>query len=313
MALSEFNLIARYFKQAQLSNAHTRLGVGDDCAIYNVPQGFELALTMDTMVEGVHFLPGCAPEALGHKLLAVNLSDLASMGAEPSAVLLALTLPAVEEAWLASFAQGLFALAQRYHVDLIGGDTTRGPRTLTLQALGLLPCGQNLRRSAAQPGDVICVTGNLGDAGLGLKIAQGGFASPYADTALTQFYLPEPQVAAGLALRDLAHACIDISDGLVADLWHIADNSAVAAEIYWETLPLSQAVQHYIATTGDWQLPLVAGDDYQLCFTISPEKLVDLNIAYWVIGKVTAGAGVAVYQHGVVQQLNRRGYEHFSA
>lgn len=313
MALSEFNLIDRYFKQAQLTNAQTRLGIGDDCAIYAVPEGFELALTMDTMVEGVHFLPGCAAEALGHKLLAVNLSDLASMGAEPSAVLLALTLPAVDEAWLADFAQGLFGLAQRYQVDLIGGDTTRGPLTLTLQAIGLLPCGRNLRRSAAQVGDVICVTGTLGDAGLGLKIAQGDFASPYAETALAQFYRPEPQIAAGLVLRDLAHAGIDISDGLVADLWHITENSAVAAEINYEALPLSRAVKHYIATTGDWSLPLVAGDDYQLCFTLSPEKLVDLDFAYTAIGKITSGTGVAVYKHGVIQQLNRRGYEHFSA
>ena len=166
MALSEFDLIDRYFKTPAKLNGSTRLGIGDDCALLSPPLGYELALTTDTMVEQVHFLAGTDPEALGHKLLAVNLSDLASMGAEPAAVMLALTLPTVDADWLQAFARGFLTLARQYGVDLIGGDTTRGPLTLSVQALGLVPVNQAMRRSAARVGDIIGMTGQLGDAGL---------------------------------------------------------------------------------------------------------------------------------------------------
>jgi thiamine-monophosphate kinase len=173
MALSEFNLIERFFCQQRVKNPSTQLGIGDDCALLTLPSGYQLAVTTDTMVENVHFFAGTDPAQLGHKLLAVNLSDLASMGAKPVSVSLALTLPTVNEDWLAAFAQGFLDLANRYHVDLIGGDTTAGPLTLTVHALGLVPQGKALTRSAAKVGDFIYVTGSLGDAGLGLKIKQG--------------------------------------------------------------------------------------------------------------------------------------------
>ena len=173
MALSEFSLIQRFFTQQGIKNPSTRLGIGDDCALLSIPDGYELAVTTDTMVENVHFFSNADPEQLGHKLLAVNFSDLASMGAKPLSVTLALTLPHADEAWLSAFATGFLNLAQRYSVDLIGGDTTSGALTLTVQALGIVPRGQALTRSTAQVGDLIYLSGNIGDAGLGLKIAQG--------------------------------------------------------------------------------------------------------------------------------------------
>ena len=255
MPVSEFALIQRFFTQQPVKNPSTRLGIGDDCALLAVPEGFELAITTDTMVENVHFFAGTDPELLGHKLLAVNLSDLAAMGAKPVSVTLALTLPKVDETWLTAFAKGFLNLAERYSVDLIGGDTTSGPLTLTVQAMGLVPKGQALRRSAARPGDFIYMTGCLGDAGLGLKIKQG-YNCADSDAALTRFNRPEPQIGAGLALIGIANACIDISDGLAGDLGHILEQSRVGACLDWEALPLSKAVLAYINDTGDWSMPL---------------------------------------------------------
>jgi thiamine-monophosphate kinase len=211
--ISEFSLIDRFFKRHSVNKDVTRLGIGDDCALLSIPTGYELAVTTDTMVENVHFFADCNPFDLGYKLLAVNLSDLASMGAKPLAVTLALTLPKVDETWLTQFAAGFFALADKYHVDLIGGDTTSGPLTLTVTALGLVPTGQALKRSTAKSGDIICVTGYLGDAGLGLKINQG-YDCKQPDAALKRFNQPDPQVETGQALIGIANACIDISDGL---------------------------------------------------------------------------------------------------
>jgi thiamine-monophosphate kinase len=184
-SIAEFSLIDRFFKRQTVNKTVTQ-GIGDDCALLKIPQGYELAITTDTMVENVHFFAGSDPYQFGHKLLAVNLSDLASMGAKPLAVTLALTLPKVDENWLTQFAAGFFALADRYSVDLIGGDTTSGPLTLTVTALGLVPTGQALRRSTAKSGDIVCVTGHLGDAGLGLKINQG-YDCKQPDAALKRF------------------------------------------------------------------------------------------------------------------------------
>lgn len=312
MAVSEFGLIDRYFKQQAVRNASTRLGIGDDCALLSIPNGYELAITTDTMVENVHFLPNTNPEWLGHKLLAVNLSDLASMGAKPLSVLLALTLPTVDEQWLASFAKGFLGLAERYEVDLIGGDTTAGTLTLTVQALGLVPVQGAMKRSGAQVGDIICMTGWLGEAGLGLKIAQGHYACDDGEAALARLHHPEPQVTAGLAIRELASACIDISDGLAADLGHITAQSGVGACLEWERLPLSQPVKQYIAATGDWQMPIGAGDDYELCFTVNPARLKSLSIPYTPIGVIDQNNGVRINKSGNIQSLHRQGYEHFS-
>ena len=311
MSLSEFGLIERFFARQPLKNQHNQLGIGDDCALLEIPEGYHLAVTTDTMVENVHFFSNANPYQLGHKLLAVNLSDLASMGAEPFAVTLALTLPQVDEVWLNDFSKGFLDLAQQFNVDLIGGDTTKGHLTLTVQALGLVPKDAAMKRSAAKVGDLVYVSGCLGDAGLGLKIEQG-YHCTNPELALKQFHQPLPCVTQGLALRDVANACIDISDGLAADLGHILEKSAVGATIDVDALPLSEAVKTYIVETGDWQLPLTAGDDYQLCFTISPDKVAELTIECWQIGKIEAQTGLRILRAGQLETLEAKGFEHFS-
>lgn len=309
-SLGEFSLIRRFFSQQTLKNPSTRLGIGDDCALLAIPDGYELAITTDTMVENIHFFAGADPKQLGHKLLAVNLSDLASMGAKPLSVTLALTLPKADEAWLAAFAEGFLSLAAHYGVDLIGGDTTSGPLTLTVQALGLVPRGKALRRSGAQVGDFIYVTGRLGDAGLGLKINQG-YACRDPEAALSRFNQPLPRVAEGLALLGVASACIDISDGLQGDLGHILEQSQVGAGLNWNKLPLSVAVKTYINDTDDALMPLTAGDDYELCFTVSPAQVHLLAIECTRIGIIEATPGLRLHKSGVIQPLTSKAYEHF--
>ena len=311
MPLSEFSLIKRYFTKQRVTNPSTLLGIGDDCALLSFPADYELAVTTDTMVENVHFFAGADPEQLGHKLLAVNLSDLASMGAKPVSVTLALTLPTVDEKWLTAFSKGFLSLAERYSVDLIGGDTTSGPLTLTVQAMGLVPKGQALLRSSALPGDFIYLTGSLGDAGLGLKINQG-YHCNNPQAAHKRFNQPDPQIEAGQALLSLANACIDISDGLAGDLGHILEQSNVGACLHWGALPLSEAVLAYINDTGDWTMPLTAGDDYELCFTVSPEKAAQLTINCTKIGIIEATPGLRLHKSGTIQLFNSKGYEHFS-
>jgi thiamine-monophosphate kinase len=311
MPLSEFSLIQRFFTQQRVKNPSTLLGIGDDCALLSIPDGYELAVTTDTMVENVHFFAGADPELLGHKLLAVNLSDLAAMGAMPTSVMLALTLPKVDEEWLKAFAQGFLNLAVRFSVDLIGGDTTSGPLTLTVQAMGLVPKGRALLRSAAVPGDFIYMTGFLGDAGLGLKIKQG-YCCADSEAALARFNRPVPQIEAGQALIGVANACIDLSDGLAGDLGHIMEQSRVGACLDWEALPLSNAVRSYIHDTGDWSMPLTAGDDYELCFTASPERAEQLTIAATKIGIIESLPGLRLNKAGQFQLLEAKGFEHFS-
>jgi thiamine-monophosphate kinase len=228
---------------------------------------------------------------------------------------LALTLPKVDEDWLSAFAKGFLTLAERYSVDLIGGDTTSGPLTLTVQALGLVPRGTALMRSMAKPGDAIYVTGSLGDAGLGLKINQG-YHCTNPDAALKRFNRPEPQVDAGLALRAVANACIDLSDGLAGDLGHILEQSQVGACLDWHALPLSEAVLAYIEDTGDWAMPLTAGDDYELCFTVSAEKTLEFDkgveFSCTKIGVIESASGLRLHKSGTIQPLKVKGFEHFS-
>ena len=317
VTISEFGVIERYFAQQACSNSVSRLGIGDDCALLSIPDGYELAVTTDTMVENVHFFQGANPEWLGYKLLAVNMSDLASMGAKPVTVTLALTLPDVNETWLNSFSRGFLQLAKQYSVDLIGGDTTSGPLTLTVQAMGLIPKGKALRRSSARPGDLIYLTGNLGDAGLGLKILQG-YCSDGSEQVLSRFHKPMPRVTAGLFLLSVANACIDLSDGLVSDLGHILTASHVGACVEWNCLPFSSAVTGYIEITGDWEMPLVAGDDYELCFTVAPEKeihfegsLDKLDCSCRKIGVIETEPGLRLNKSGKTESLTIKGFEHF--
>ncbi|AMK78895.1 MULTISPECIES: thiamine-phosphate kinase [Methylomonas] len=311
MAVAEFDLIRRYFAVHAPQHPFNQLGIGDDCALLNIPSGHQLAVTADTMVENVHFFADADPELLGHKLLAVNLSDLAAMGAEPFAVTLALTLPKVDETWLQAFSRGFINLARQHNVDLVGGDTTSGPLTLTVQAMGVVPQGKALLRSGAQVGDLIYVTGPLGNAGLGLKLHQGvKCADPRL--ILRSFNQPRPRVAEGLALRGLANACIDISDGLAADLGHILESSGVGACLQWDSLPLSQQVQEYIEHSGNWRMPLTAGDDYELCFTVPANFTQALPAGCHYVGEIQTKAGLRIVRAGRVETFEAKGFEHFS-
>ncbi len=311
MPVSEFNLIDQYFKRSLKNQTVNRLGIGDDCALMHVPDGHELAVTTDTMVEGVHFFAGVDAESLGYKLLAVNLSDLAAMSAKPVSVSLALTLPEVNESWLRDFSAGFFQLAEQFAVDLIGGDTTAGPLTLSVQAMGLVLKDEAVRRSGARQGDLIFVTGNLGDAGLGFKIVSG-YTGIESTNAVAHFHRPQPRVKEGLAIRHYANACIDLSDGIASDLKHILKHSQVGATLDWELLPISPDTQEYIQQTGDWQLPLVAGEDYQLCFTVSPEKLDLIDIECTKIGVVQQQPGLRLSRNGRIEPIEVKGFEHFS-
>lgn len=311
MAVAEFDLIKRYFGTQALRHPFNQLGIGDDCALLSVPPGCQLAVTTDTMVENVHFFADADPALLGHKLLAVNLSDLAAMGAQPFAVTLALTLPRVDESWLQAFSEGFLNLAGQHQLDLIGGDTTSGPLTLTVQALGVTPEGAALLRSTARVGDLVYVTGQIGNAGLGLKINQG-YVCLHPEQALSCFNQPQPRIAQGLALRGIASACIDISDGLAADLGHILEKSGVGACLQWEKLPLSTEVQHYVAESGDWRLPLIAGDDYELCFTVSAASVNNLPAGCYCVGMIEAEPGLRIERGGQSEILAVKGFEHFS-
>ncbi|MGC7405001.1 thiamine-phosphate kinase [Pandoraea pneumonica] len=273
-SLSEFSLIDRFFTGATRQGDQVTLGIGDDCALLRPPAGEQLAISTDMLVEGRHFFPDVDPRALGHKTLAVNLSDLAAMGAKPLGFTLALALPDSDPAWLAPFAEGLAALADRYDCPLVGGDTTRGPRNLCVTVFGAVPGAHALRRDAAQPGDDIWVSGTVGDARLALGVLRGewqitGAANTAAESGFEQVRRamdwPEPQIALGMALRGVARAALDISDGLLGDLGHILKRSGVGARINVDAVPRSTilaaqspAIQRLCTLAG--------GDDYQLCF-----------------------------------------------
>lgn len=276
---SEFDLIARYFSRPAV-RAH--LGVGDDCALIAPPAGHEFAVTTDLLAAGTHFLVDTDPRRLGHKAMAVNLSDLAAMGATPRYATLALALPEAREEWIGAFAAGLFGLAGRHGVELVGGDTTRGPLVICLTAIGELPTGQAIRRDGAASGDDVWVSGTLGDAALGLLALKSEAMLGAAERSFCVGRLesPEPRVDLGIALRGVATAMIDLSDGLAGDLAHIARASGVCARVNADALPLSFALQGQ-SQERRWRCALAGGDDYELCFT-APVEARDLVIA---IGK----------------------------
>jgi thiamine-monophosphate kinase len=322
MSLSEFNLIERYFSARGVRRDDVALGVGDDCALLRVPEGMELAVSIDTLVEGVHYPAGTDAAAVGHKALAVGLSDLAAMGAEPAWATLALSLPAADEVWLHGFAAGLFALASRYQVQLVGGDTVRGPQVISLQLHGFVPQGAALRRDGAKVGDLIYVTGTPGDAGLGLELALGRRTAGDADAHYLRGRLdrPEPRVAAGRQLREVAGAAIDVSDGLAADLGHILQRSGVGARLELAQLPQSPALQRLLPDAHErWRYALGAGDDYELCFTVprtrraAAERLcAKLECGCQVIGHIEAEPGLRLYQpDGTLLEDSPHGFDHF--
>ncbi len=316
----EFDLIAKYFTRPVKSAS---LGVGDDCALIAVSPGHELAISTDTLASGTHFFPDADPAKLGHKALAVNLSDLAAMGAVPRYVTLALTLPAIDGQWLAAFSSGFFKLADEFGVELIGGDTTRGPLSMTLTVFGEVEIGKALRRDRALAGDDIWVSGSLGGAALALRHLQGTAALKpgVAERALERLYTPSPRIALGRGLVPIAHAAIDISDGLVADLQHICERSGLAATIEWPSVPLSPSLLS-IGPELRVLCALAGGDDYELCFTASENmrsRLVSiaaqLGVPLTRVGKMQAGnPEVTVHdERGDTLKLHAAGFDHFSS
>ena len=316
---SEFDLIARYFVRP---TPQAVLGPGDDCALLAPARGMELAVTTDMLVSGTHFLPGTDAFDLGWKTLAVNLSDLAAMGARPRWVLLAGSLPDADETWIAAFADGLFACATRYGVDLVGGDTTRGPLNLCLTALGEVPAGGALRRDGARIGDDLWVSGQPGLAALGLAQLEGRTQLPeaLASQCIAALQKPLPRVELGLGLRErqLASAAIDVSDGLLADLAHIAERSEVAAEVFAARLPpLPDGADAHLAR----ELQLAGGDDYEIVFSARPGKRQELAelaatlaLPLWRIGHIVAGQGEVhlLDDTGRQQPPTRKGFDHFA-
>jgi len=321
---SEFDLIQRFFTRPRTEESSgTVLGVGDDAALLSLSAGKLLAVSSDMLVSGRHFLPNADPYLLGHKSLAVNLSDLAAMGATPRWATLALALPKVNEAWLAAFSRGFFDLADRFAVSLVGGDTTRGPLNLCVTILGETNV-RVLRRDAAQVGDDIWVSGDLGGAALGLAHLQGEITLSADDAAvcLTRLHRPEPRVALGLALAQLPRvAAIDISDGLLADLGHILQRSGVGAEIEFAAVPAHSALLALLPGSALAKRCLLAGgDDYELCFCAPVENAASVlaaavaaGVAVYRIGRIECNAGLRVMgSDGQPLQIEERGFDHFA-
>jgi thiamine-monophosphate kinase len=318
----EFSLIDRIRQRTAQSRDDVRLGIGDDAALLAVPSGQELAVAIDTLVEGVHFPRGTAPADIGWKALAVNLSDLAAMGATPAWALLALTLPNADEAFVDGLADGFAQLAQTYRLALVGGDTTRGALTISVAVHGFVPPGKALTRADAQAGDAVLVTGTLGDAAAGLRLLQQSrHSDAQSNYLIARLNRPTPRVAAGLALRERASACIDVSDGLLADLGHICAASNVGAEIEAALLPRSSALLDRFDDVSPRDFALSGGDDYELCFTVPPQRvaavqadLARLGCGATRIGRIVEGQGVKVRDaDGQWLEPAQQGWDHFRA
>jgi len=319
-ALGEFELIARYFTRTP---RRATLGVGDDCALLApLPAGQQLAVSCDMLVEGRHFLSTVAPERLGHKALAVNLSDLAACGAEPIAFTLALAMPRVDEAFLDGFARGLFALADEHRIELVGGDTTAGPLNICITVFGAVPAGQALLRSGAQAGDDLWVSGTLGDARLALEVFRGStsLAVEAFEAVRARMELPTPRVALGLALRGIASSAIDVSDGMVGDLGHVMARSGVGATVDADALPRSAALAS-LPRALQLECTLAGGDDYELLFTAPAARRREVSaaaerggVAATRIGHIEAAAGLRLVDgNGAPLRQRFAGFEHFRA
>jgi thiamine-monophosphate kinase len=322
--LGEFDLIQRFFERGDAAKDAAQgvvLGIGDDAALLRVPEGSDLVAAVDTIVAGRHFPPTTDAHSIGHRVLAVNLSDMAAMGAEPHWATLSLTMPGADAAWLQRFSAGLLDLAREHDVALVGGDTTRGPLTVSVQILGSVPQGAALRRSGAKAGDLLVVSGTLGDSGAGLAYALNtplGVDRSVVDALVQRFDYPTPRVQLGLAARHIASAAMDISDGLVGDLPKLAAASAVHAHVQVERLPLSAALRAAVSETQARDWALAAGDDYELLLAVPPAlypKIASaahqLNLTLSIIGELSSGAGVSWSLHGADYTPAMSGYDHF--
>lgn len=327
MGLGEFELIERYFRRAGAAQAMRRgdvpLGIGDDAAVLAPPPGQQLVAALDALVEGRHFPPGVAPRSIGHRALAVNLSDLAAMGAQPAWFLLSLTMPAADEAFLDEFARGLIGLADEHGVALVGGDTTGGPLAVAVQALGTVAPGRALTRGGGREGDLLYVSGTPGDSAAGLKLLLDGSAGRSLEDAqrrwlLDRFLYPTPRVALGLALAGTASACIDVSDGLAADAARLARASNCGLRIDAARLSLSPALVAFAGESGARQLALTGGEDCELCFAVPPAKARELEARLDIvkcpaacIGSLTGNGRIDLREDGRELALDAGGFDHF--
>jgi thiamine-monophosphate kinase len=318
VTLGEFDLIARFFNRSP-ARADVLLGVGDDAALLLPPAGKVLVAATDTLVEGRHFLAGTPPHAIGHQALAVNLSDLAAMGADPAWALLSLSMPAAEHAWLDAFAQGLYALAAQHGVALVGGDTVRGPLVVTVQVLGFVEHAAALRRDGAKPGDHLYVSGTPGVAAAGLEMLQSNAADfGSQDPRVRRFLYAEPRLELGRALRGIATAAMDVSDGLLGDLGKLCRASGVAAQVELEALPVAALAPSYSRAACE-RLVLEGGDDYELLFTVNPGEVARVEAVarqtgcdVHRIGVIATGSGVRCTRNGQLEALETAGYDHFA-
>ena len=323
--MNEFSLIEKFFSDIGFSSTrqfpHVALGVGDDCALLDLAANTSLAVSTDTFVSGVHFPAEAAAFDIARRCMAAAISDLAAMGAKPLGFTLALTLPAIDESWLQQFSDGLRDSAAYYVIPLVGGDTTRGPLSITLTVHGSVPQSRGLRRSGARPGDSIFVSGNLGDAAAALSLLQGQLSVSASDRDyfMARFYAPQARVVLGQTLQGVASAAIDISDGLLADLGHIARASRVAAVVELSRLPLSVAMQRLDDRQAVESFALTGGDDYELCFTARPDQHVHLaefsellDVKITEVGRILEGEGVScIDSSGNTVPVAGSGYQHF--
>lgn len=319
--MNEFEIIDQFLALKSKNRKDVIQGIGDDCALLKLPRGQRLAVSMDTLISGVHFLEDCNAADIAHKAIAVNLSDLAAAGAEPAWITLSLTMPEFNQAWLQEFSQGLKRMVDHFGIQIIGGDTCKGSLSITIQAHGFVPQQVFCRRNTAKAGDLICVTGNLGDAALGLLVAQNKLQTPSnktKDYLLKKYQTPYPRVAAGIALRNKATAGIDISDGLLADVSHMSQASGVGVLLRWETIPLSDEAKSVANNELLMKSALCGGDDYELCFTINEEELEATQQALEMvgtpcipIGRMTGKPGVRVLDHEEEVAISEYGFQHF--
>src|SRR4030081_1386764 len=322
MPLSEFALIERYFRKAGAMRADVHLGVGDDAALLQSPPGAQLVAAMDALVEDVHFPRGSPPASIGHRVLAVNLSDLAAMGARPAWALLALTLPKIDEHWLEEFTGGFSALARSHDVALVGGDTTSGPLSVTIQIMGHVAKSTALLRSRGRPGDLVFVSGTPGDAAAGLAIEQSKMAASSDPNGYLRkrFLYPSPRLALGDCLRSYATACIDVSDGLLGDAGKLAHASGRGLEIAFAAVPVSEELVSAVGEQRARELALTGGDDYELCFTVPPSEVARLrhNLppqrrGYCCIGSLSEVSGTVLTNTGRLIEFSHAGYDHFAS
>lgn len=320
MALNEFELIERYFQRQQLGGFGVSLGIGDDCALLQLPSGKSLATTMDTLVGGNHFPKNADPELIAERALRVNLSDMAAMGAEPLWFTLSLTIPSADQPWLDGFSRGLFQAANLYNCSLVGGDTTRGPLSITIQVMGAADLDNALLRGNARQGDTVYVTGYLGDGAAAVAVIKNELRVGKAafNYFMARYYRPVPKLAEGNMLKGIASAAIDVSDGFMADLGHICRASGVGAVIDLEQIPVSEALSKLASPEQVVKWSLSGGDDYQLCFTVSPAQALRVNelikqnkLAARAVGEIVRGEGVTCMHKGKILAVNKTGYQHF--